>query len=96
MLFWLWSLWLGALSLTFSESFVNANYTTFINFINFRDQINEGTVAKILIKFFQLANNFGTSKRIKFGWHESNTIKCQIVKPIAFLKEDWSKFTGAI
>ena len=81
MLFLLLSLWLSALSPTFSESFVNA---TFIIFINFRVYRNECTVAKILIKFFLLANNFGTGKRIKFGWNESIITKCHIIKPMAF------------
>ena len=67
MLFRLLSLWLSALSSTLSESFVNANHATFINFINFRVYRNEGTVAKILIKTFLLANNVVTTKRIKFG-----------------------------
>ena len=67
MLFRLLSLFLSALSPTFSESFVNANYATFINFINFRVYRNECTVAKILMTFFLLANNFETGKRIKFG-----------------------------
>ena len=64
MLFPLLSLSLSALSPTFSESFANANYATFINFINFRVHRNACTVAKILIKFFQLANNFETGKRL--------------------------------
>ena len=67
MLFRLLSLWLSALSPTFSEPFVNANYATFIIFINFRVYRNECTVSKILIKFFLLANNFGTGKRINSG-----------------------------
>ena len=66
MLFRLSSLSLSAKSLTFSESFFNANYASFINFINFRVYRNECTVAKILIKIFLLANNFGTGNRIKF------------------------------
>ena len=84
MLFRLLSLSLSALSPTFSESFVNANYATFIIFINFRVYRNECTVAKILIKFFLLANNFGTGKRINSGWNESIITKCHIIKPMAF------------
>ena len=67
MLFWLVSLLLSALSLSFSEPFVNANYVTFINFINFRVYRNECTVAKILINIFLLANNFRTGNGIKFS-----------------------------
>ena len=70
------------------ESFVNANYATFINFINFRVYCNECTVTEILVEFFLLANNFGTGKRIKFGWNESIIPKCHIIKPMAVLKED--------
>ena len=88
MLFSLLSLSLIALSPTFSESFANANYSTFINFINFRVHRHECTVANILIKFFLLANNFGTGKRIKFGWNKSIIPKCHIIKAMAFLKED--------
>ena len=88
MLFPLLSLSLSALSPTFSESFANANYATFINFINFRVHRNECTIAKILIKFCLLANNFGTGKRIKLGWNESIIPKCHIIKPMAFLNED--------
>ena len=62
MLFPLLSLSLIALSPTFYESFTNANSATFINFINFRVYRNECIVTKILIKFFLLANNFGTGK----------------------------------
>ena len=54
MLFPLLSLALIALSPMFYESFANANSATFINFINFRVYCNECTVAKILIKFFQI------------------------------------------
>ena len=71
MLFRLLNLYLSALSLTFIEFFVNANYVTFINLINCRVNRNECTVAKNSIKFFLLANNFGTSKRTNFGWIES-------------------------
>ena len=85
MLFPLLSLSLSALSPMFSESFA---YATFINFINFRVHRNECTVAKILIKFCLLANNFGTGKRIKLGWNESIIPKCHIIKPMAFLNED--------
>ena len=88
MLFPLLSLSLSALSPTFSESFGNANYATFINFTNFRVHRNECTVTKILINFFLLANNFGTGKRIKLGWIESIIPKCHIIKPMAFLNED--------
>ena len=88
MLFRLLSLSLSALSPTFSESFVNANYATFINFINSLVYLNECTVAKILIIFFLLANNFETGKRTKFGWNESIITKCHIIKPMVFLKED--------
>ena len=88
MLFPLLSLSLSALSPTFSESFANANYATFINFINFRVHRNECTVAKILIRFFLLANNFGTGKRIKLGWKGSIIPKCHIIKPMAFLNKD--------
>ena len=88
MLFPLLSLSLSALSLTFSESFANANYATFINFISFRVHRNKCTVAKILVKFFLLANNFGTGKRVKLGWNESIIPKCHIIKPTAFLNED--------
>ena len=90
MLIRLLSLSLSALKLnpTFSESFVNANSATFINFINFRVYRNECTVAKLLIKFFLFANNVGTDKRIKFGWNESIITKFHIIKPMAFLKED--------
>ena len=84
MLFRLLSLSSSALSPTFSESFVNANYATFIIFINFRVYRNECPVAKILIKFFLLANYFGTGKRIKFGWNESIITKRHIIKPMAF------------
>ena len=87
MLFSLLSLSLSALSPTFSESFANAYYATFINFINFRVHRNKCPVAKILIKFFLLANNFGTGKRIKLGWNESIIPKCHIIKPMAFLKD---------
>ena len=53
-------------------------------------------VAKILIEIFLLANNFGTSNRIKFGcWNyppfsgnESIIKKCHIIKPITLLKKD--------
>ena len=85
MLFPLLSLSLSALSPTFSEAFANPYYATFINFINFRVHRNECTVAKILIKFFLLANNFGTG--IKLTWNESIIPKCHIIKPMAFLKE---------
>ena len=95
MFFPLLSLLLRALSPTISESFANANYATFINFINFRVYRNECIVAKILVKFFLLANNFGTGKRIKLIWNESIILKCRIIKPMAFLKENWSKFAGA-
>ena len=88
MLFPLLSLSLIALSPTFYESFANANSATFINFINFRVHRNECTVAKTLIKFFLLANNFGTGKRIKLTWNESIIPKCHIIKPMAFLKEN--------
>ena len=88
MLFALLSLSLSALSATFYESFANANYATFINFINFRVHRNDCTFAKILIKFCLLANNFGTGKRIKLGWNESIIPKCHIIKPMAFLNKD--------
>ena len=87
MLFRLLSLLLSALRSTFSESFVNTNYATFINFIDFRVYCNECTVAKILIKSFLLANNFGTGKSIKFGRSESIVTKCHIIKPLEFLKD---------
>ena len=45
-------------------------------------------ILKILIKFFLLANNFGTGKRIKLTWNESIIPKCHIIKPMAFLKEN--------
>ena len=88
MLFRFVSLSLSALSPTFSESFVNANYATFINFINFRVYRNKCTAAKLLVKFFLPANNFETNKRINCSWNESIITKCHIIKPIAFLKED--------
>ena len=69
----------------FSESFATANYATFINFINFEVHRNECTVAKILVKFFLLANNFGTGKRIKLIWNECVIPKCHIIKPMEFL-----------
>ena len=95
MFFPLLSLSSSALSPTFSESFANAIYATFINFINFRVYRNECTVAKILIKFFLLEKILGTGKRIKLGWNESIIPKCYIIKPMAFLREDLSKFTEA-
>ena len=88
MLFPLLSLSLSALSPMFSESFADANYATFINFINFKVYRNECTVAKILVKFFLLANNFGTGKRINLIWNESIIPKSHIIKPMAFLKEN--------
>ena len=38
-----------------------------MNFINFRVYRNECTVAKILIQFCLLANNFGTGNRIRLS-----------------------------
>ena len=58
--------------------------------------VMSATVAKILIKIFLLANNFGTGNRIKFccwnypsfSGNESIITKYHITKPIAFLKKD--------
>ena len=86
MLFPLLSLLLSALSPTISESFANANYATFINFINFRVYRCDCIVAKILVKFFLLANNFGTGERIKLIWNESIILKCRIIKKWHFKK----------